>query len=191
MSHYQFLWRGILAGVAISIGGLIYLRVGGVAGAALFSVGLLAVVFHSLLLFTGKSGDCGSRGDLGRLALILLLNIVGCALFSLLIDPGEAVLQAAEAIVMKRAESGIVSGLGNGIGCGFIMTLAVHAARKQHYWPLLIGIPAFIMAGFTHCIADAFYYSVAWSVIPPASLATYALTVIGNFIGCNLYRCAD
>ena len=142
--------------MCISIGCLIFLTVGGVAGATLFAVGLLAVLWHQLLLYTGRSGDVQSWSDFGRLMLILLLNIVGCIIFALIIEPSDEVRMAAEAIVIRRAGSSIIKALANGIFCGLIMTLAVHSARKQHYWPLLIGIPAFIMAGFTHSIKDDF-----------------------------------
>lgn len=188
MTIRQRICKGILAGICVSMGCVIFLSVGGVAGAALFSVGLLAIMWHGLLLYTGKSGDVQSWNDFGLLMLTLLLNIAGCALFACVIEPGDALREAAEAIVTRRADSGIIKGLANGIACGLIMTLAVQSARKQHYWPLLIGIPAFIVAGFTHCVADAFYYSAGWQAITPASAFTYLLTVIGNFIGCNLYR---
>lgn len=78
------------------------------------------------------------------------------------------------------------------IGCGFIMTTAVTFARQGKNLPLLFGVPLFIVCGFPHCIADAFYYLCvpvdylcenALSV-----LAFYVAIVVGNFIGCNLYR---
>lgn len=187
----QTICKGILAGISISVGCLVFLTVGGLAGACLFSVGLLAVMWHGLLLYTGKSGDVQSWHDFRMLMLTLLLNIAGCVLFAFAIEPSEEVRMAAEAIVARRADSGIVKALANGIACGLIMTLAVHSARKQHYWPLLIGIPAFIMAGFTHSVADAFYYAAGYHAITPAGMVTYLLTAAGNFIGCNLYRSTD
>ena len=47
--------KGVLAGICISFGGTIYLRVDGVAGAVLFAFGLIAVITSGLNLFTGKS----------------------------------------------------------------------------------------------------------------------------------------
>lgn len=191
MNTRQIICKGLLAGMSISMGCLIFLTVGGLAGACLFSVGLLTVMWHGLLLYTGRSGDVQSWADMRLLMLTLLLNIVGCAIFAYIIEPSEEVRMAAEAIVARRAQSGIIKGLANGIACGLIMTLAVHSARKQHYWPMLIGIPAFIMAGFTHSVADAFYYAVGYKAITAGSAMTYILTATGNFIGCNLYRSCE
>ena len=46
----------IIAGICISIGCVVNLRVGGVAGAVLFAFGLLAVVHYKLKLYTGTAG---------------------------------------------------------------------------------------------------------------------------------------
>ena len=43
----------ILAGMMIAIGCVCYILVGGVAGAALFSIGLMTVCLFELPLFTG------------------------------------------------------------------------------------------------------------------------------------------
>ncbi len=67
--------KGVLAGICISFGGTIYLRVGGVAGAVLFAFGLIAVITSGLNLFTGKSQFVwGARGRYGWLLAMLLLE---------------------------------------------------------------------------------------------------------------------
>ena len=53
----------IIAGICISIGCVVNLRVGGVAGAVLFAFGLLAVVYYKLKLYTGTAGFIRSHGD--------------------------------------------------------------------------------------------------------------------------------
>jgi formate/nitrite transporter FocA (FNT family) len=72
------------------------------------------------------------------------------------------------------------------------MTTVVTFARKGNNLPLLFGIPLFINCGFPHCIADAFYYlCVPFDFLyanMSAVLVFYVSIVIGNFIGCNLYR---
>jgi formate/nitrite transporter FocA (FNT family) len=82
------------------------------------------------------------------------------------------------------------------IGCGILMTASVNFAKKGNelkYWlPLLLGVPLFILCGFPHCIADAFYYlscpyTILWNY-KWIILVNYIFIVIGNFIGCNLYR---
>ena len=72
------------------------------------------------------------------------------------------------------------------------MTTAVTFGRKQQNLPLLFGVPLFITCGFPHCVADAFYYMcvpVPYLIDHAAEvLIFYVSIVIGNFIGCNLYR---
>ena len=70
---------------------------------------------------------------------------------------------------------------------------AVRGASLSRNWlPLLFGVPAFIICGFPHCVADSFYYaSCSHSFIAEhgwSLLAAYLPTVAGNFIGCNIYR---
>ena len=70
----------ILAGLCISIGCVVNLTVGGVAGAVLFTFGLITVVHYQYKLYTGTAGFVKSWMDMGHLLLILLFNIVGCLL---------------------------------------------------------------------------------------------------------------
>ena len=44
MKNREFILMSIFAGVLIGVAGLVYLRVGGLAGAVLFAFGLLCVV---------------------------------------------------------------------------------------------------------------------------------------------------
>lgn len=78
------------------------------------------------------------------------------------------------------------------IGCGFIMTTAVTFARQGKNLPLFFGVPLFIMCGFPHCVADAFYYCCASADYITSNIgaiiAFYLSIVAGNFVGCNLYR---
>ncbi len=195
----RYLFRGILAGCCISIGGTIFLKVGGVAGAVLFAIGLIAVVSLKLNLFTGKAQfvwrphfqNALSEGGYAWLAGILLANIIGCAAMALLVSTPE--MQAsAEAVITKRlANSAWMNGLLS-IGCGFLMTLAVQGYARNTWVPLLFAVPAFILCGFPHCVADAFYIcstSCGYLAAHLAEVLTfYAAIVVGNFLGCNAYR---
>lgn len=199
MKDKTFIARSIFAGICISLGGVIFLRVGGVAGAILFAFGLIAVVTLKLNLFTGKAqfvwgksaaGQCEQGGYIWLLS-ILALNIVGCILAGLLFSSVE-MSSAAAAVIDKRLA---VSPLRNGllsIGCGFIMTLAVQSSVKDKWLPLLFGIPAFILCGLPHCVADAFYIASLPIGYLEANISElvpfYISIVIGNFIGCNAYR---
>ena len=199
MKEKNFIAKGVLAGICIAMGGTIYLKVGGVAGAILFAFGLIAVVTLKLNLFTGKSqfvwGSApdgqSEQGGYGWLAAILLLNIVGCILMGVLMSTPTLQQSAIDIIDIRLGSSPLRNGL-LAIGCGFIMTLAVQGAANNRWLPLLFGIPAFILCGFPHCVADAYYIAAL-----PLDYVTghageltlfYIAIVLGNFIGCNAYR---
>ncbi|MCM1337900.1 MAG: formate/nitrite transporter family protein [Candidatus Amulumruptor caecigallinarius] len=186
--------RGVLAGVCIGIAATIYLKLGGVVGAVLFAFGLIAVVSLQLNLFTGKAQFVwGKQGEsYGWLGLMLLCNIVGCALVMAAVNT-DALQQTAESIISTRLAQGTVKCGFLSIGCGLIMSTAVQGvAKNNNWWPLLFGVPAFIICGFPHCVADAFYLtccSAGFLISNSVALATfYVAIVIGNYFGCNLYR---
>lgn len=189
----------MFAGIAIGTAGFGFLAAGiqseaygSLAGAILFSFGLLTVVGYKLKLYTGTAGFIRVN-EAGNLLLILLGNIVGCLCVAMLarVTP-LAIQESAQKILELRLRTGALQCGLLGIGCGFIMTTAVAFARQKQYLPLLFGVPLFIICGFTHCVADAFYYLC----VPVSFLKAHALEVIvlylcivlGNLIGCNLYR---
>ncbi len=192
----------ILSGIAVGIAGWGYLAFPNIIGAVLFSFGLLTVVHYKLKLYTGTAGfvalrrsDGSSRwiGAIGELLLILFGNIVGCMLVSLLTRMSPLDLGAsAQAILESRMAIGPLRAGLLAIGCGFIMTTVVTFAREGKPLALLFGVPLFINCGFPHCLADAFYYMtvpVSYTGSHLLELAVlYPSLVVGNFIGCNLYR---
>jgi formate/nitrite transporter FocA (FNT family) len=181
----------ILAGICISIGCVVNLRVGGVAGAVLFAFGLTTVVYYGLKLYTGTAGFIRRQGDWMMLLTVLLGNIVGCLLSAWMIAYAQpdCVEPAANILAGRLAKGSWACSL-LAVGCGFIMTTAVEFARKGKMLPLLLGVPVFILCGFTHSIADAFYFLVSpREVLLSADvLWLYIAEVLGNFVGCNLYR---
>lgn len=195
----KLLRSSIFAGIAIGTAGFGFLAsgvqseaYGSLAGAVLFSFGLLTVVGYRLKLYTGTAGFI-RKNEVGDLFLILLGNIIGCLCVALLsrVTPLE-IQAAAQNILELRLRTGALRCGLLGIGCGFIMTTAVQFARQKQYLPLLFGVPLFIVCGFTHCVADAFYYLCVpvafWKAHALQILAVYVCIVLGNLVGCNLYR---
>ena len=179
----------IIAGICISIGCVVNLRVGGVAGAVLFAFGLLAVVHYQLKLYTGTAGFIRAKGDWTMLGVVLVGNIIGCLLTALAVAYAQPdILPPDLAIVQSRLAKGPLPCFLLAIGCGFIMTTAVQFGREGKFLPLLFGVPVFILCGFTHSIADAFYFLAVPELYGPELLMVYVAEVLGNFVGCNLYR---
>lgn len=195
----KILRSSIFAGICIGTAGFGFLAsgiqaetYGSLVGAVLFSLGLLAVVGYKLKLYTGTAGFI-EKNQVGELFLILLGNIIGCLCLALLARVSPMDIQgAAQKILELRLRTGALRCGLLGIGCGFLMTTAVTFARQDKYLPLLFGVPLFIVCGFTHCVADAFYYLCVPVAFMKAHalqiLGVYACIVLGNLIGCNLYR---
>ena len=198
----EVLKSSFLAGVSVGIAGFGYLaaRDSGagymetkeIVGSILFSFALLAVVNYKMMLYTGTAGFV-KKGEMGRLGLILLGNIIGCAAVALMARLSSMPLQqTAQSILEFRLTISPLSGGILAIGCGFIMTTAVTFARKGNNLPLLFGVPLFITCGYPHCMADAFFYLCVpldfWMANLGSILGFYVCIVLGNFVGCNFYR---
>ena len=91
-------------------------------------------------------------------------------------------------IIQSRINSGFLQSFLNAIGCGTIMTLIVHGARNGNQLLVLFGIPLFILLGFYHSIADAFYASLIDYKLLLDYMPYYLLIILGNFVGCNIPR---
>lgn len=186
----------IFAGIYIGTAGFGYLtatiqtQYGLLFGSILFALGLLAIVGYRLKLFTGTAGFI-KRDEVGTLAIILIGNIIGCFLMGLItrVSPmSDAIQVASTNILNTRISTGVIGCGILAIGCGILMTTAITFARQKNFIPLLLSVPLFIVCGFPHCVADAFYYLTipnSWTV---ELIGIYLSTVLGNAIGCNLYR---
>ena len=195
---FKTLRSAVIAGFTIGLAGFGYLSVigvlNGVVGAVVFAFGLLTIVAYKLKLFTGTAGFISmKKEEFGNLLLILVGNVIGCGIVALLtrLSPND-INCVAERILTGRVANGALRSGALAIGCGFIMTTAVTFARKGNVLPLIFGVPLFIFCGFPHCLVDAFYIltTPANYVATNAGVvfATYGCVVLGNFIGCNLYR---
>lgn len=196
MSTFNVLRSAFMAGICIGLAGFGFLSLKAdgnyLAGCIIFAFALIAVVSYKLALYTGTAGFI-RKNEFGYLGLVLLGNIIGCATLSLLTRLSSMPVQeTAQVLLQERLKLGVLNGSLLSIACGFIMTTAVTFARKGSMLPLLFGVPLFIVCGFPHCIADAFFYSCVpldyWAANLSSILVFYVSIVIGNFIGCNFYR---
>jgi formate/nitrite transporter FocA (FNT family) len=196
MTIFDILKKAIIAGMFISLGCIVNLKVGGNLGAFLFSFGLFSVVLYGVPLFTGKAGFCESIKDIKHLPLVLLGNILGTLIFGTCTHfCFPSLVDKAGVILSSRMDTPAYTALFASILCGFVMTTIVRFTRKQaqkegderRFLLLILGIPLFILSGYWHSIADAFYYICAMT-FDFNLLWLYPVTVIGNYIGCNLYN---
>ena len=180
----------IIAGVMIGIGCIIFLSIGGTAGALLFSMGLLTILVLKMELFTGKAGLLATNEiKPGKLLEIWVGNFLGtfCLALGLIGTPkGIELANKASEIVAIRLANGPFTNFIYGIICGMLMYMAVKTWQMTSGNPFYAMLPVaiFILSGFNHCVADMFYLHIGcmsvvdyWVLIP---------TTIGNIVGCNL-----
>lgn len=188
---------GLLAGLCISIGCIVNLMVGGgIPGAVLFTFGLITVVHYKYALYTGTAGFVSSFKDIIILFWwIFASNYVGCLVTAYCATYAIPDLTSkANIIIESRIQMNIWQAFIRAIFCGFLMTTAVKFARENKWLPLLFAVPVFILGGFYHSIADSFYLCASDycnTVNNPSALTAwhnYFMTILGNFVGCNLYR---
>ena len=185
-SDFNVFIRSILAGICIGLGGAIFIKLGGVIGACMFAFGLLTIVHFKLPLYTGTAGfiQLNKFEEYKKMFIILFGNIIGCILLSCMNIKGID----GTAIIQSRIDTSYLQCLLNAIGCGLIMTLIVKGGRDKNLLLILFGIPLFILLGFYHSIADAFYIMVSPIELRNLFFGRYWTIVLGNFIGCNIPR---
>lgn len=190
MNYIKTLYLAILAGLAIGIGGTIYLSLDNkIIGALFFAVGLYAICVHGLNLFTGKIGYIIEQRVSYCIDLVLIWigNLAGTWLTSFLLSFTRLSLQeSAQVLCTVKLNDSLWSLFVLGIFCGLLMFIAVDGYKKcQNPILLFICVAVFILCGFEHCIADMFYFSIgnAWSI---KAFIDILIISFGNAIGAIL-----
>ena len=183
----------ILAGLAIGLGGLVYLSVENkVLGAFLFSVGLFTVCTMGLSLFTGKVCYVFSEDRSYALSLpvIWLGNLAGtgcAALFASLTRAYPVLQEKAVALTQVKTGDSLSSLFFLGVLCNVFIYIAVEGYRSipqeiGKYLAIVFGVMAFILSGTEHCVADMFYFWMAGAWNLRAVICILVIT-LGNCAG--------
>ena len=182
---FRLITKSILAGVLIALAGIVYLSCSDkVVGSFLFSFGLCLVIILEANLYTGKVGYIKSVDDLTDVMMMLGINILSAYLVGLISGMGP-MHDSAAAIVTTKLETEWWITLLKSIGCGICIYGAVEGYKKtKSFIPVILGVMCFILAGFNHVVADAFYIGVARF----GSLQYLLLVAVGNAIGSILIR---
>ena len=183
---FSFL-KGILAGLAIGVGGFLYLlmvfavngELGKVLGSILFSVGLFTVCSLSLHLYTGKIGliyeQKQEKTFYISLPIMLLGNAIGafglgmlCYLIFRNTDLFNTALATAGVRLGFNSFNDVLSCIVKSTLCGLCVYLAVKSFAYKRISLLGTGLLVFfvfvfVYAGFQHCIANMFYFGFAWA----------------------------
>jgi len=174
----------ILAGIILSIGGMAFLLTLPnlkFVGAMLFTVGLFVIMTYKLRLYTGKVGYALENPPifLAEILLIIVGNFIGSLAMGLAFPLDQAVI-----VCQDKLEVPALTVFFKGILCGILVFVAVDQYKtKGSLIALFVCIPAFIMAGFEHSIADMFFFSSA-GMFDLDSLIFILIVILGNAIGC-------
>ena len=208
MKYFKVLLFGVFAGLAIGLGSLVFTIVstyaksvgGQIFASALFSIGLILVCTLGLQLYTGKVGVVFDdreklKENAINLPIMLLGNAIGAFtlgivchfIFMNVPDIANRIL----AISLGKTNSTTV--FLQGIFCGALVYIAVYFFKNlQNYAMKIIGIitavTLFVHCGFQHCIANMFYFGMAfnWNI---DMLWNLLIVIVTNSVGALLIRC--
>ena len=201
---------GILAGLAIGLGSFVFTIVcaylpsegGKMLASCLFSIGLILVCVFGLSLYTGKIGvvfDAPDKKEVGKNAICLPIMLIGNAIgaFALGIICHfifQNVQEVADKILaISTGKTGSTTVFIQGILCGALVYIAVYCYKNFQNWAMkiigiIISVTLFVYCGFQHCIANMFYFGMAynWNI---DMLWNLLIVILTNSIGALLIRC--
>lgn len=175
--------KGILAGLAIGVGGFLYIlmvylipgELGKVLGSLVFAVGLFTVCTFYLHLYTGKIGLIYEQKQTKTfyisLPIMLLGNAIGAVglgyiCFAIFKDMD--ISNTAKAVSALRLSfnsfDDYLSCIVKSLLCGLCVYLAVKSFAYKRISVLgtallVLFVFIFVYCGFQHCIANMFYFS--------------------------------
>lgn len=192
MKNLNHFLRAVLAGICVGIAVTVNLSIDNkIAGALLFTVALFIIVTNGLNLFTGKVGYIldNPPSFLGFTGFVWLGNLAGAAgtAFALRATRISNISEKASAICEVKLGDTLLSAFILAAFCGILLYVATDGYINGEYQigkflGLFLCISAFVLAGFEHCIANMFYFTLAgaWS---PAAVLHVIIVSLGNTVG--------
>ncbi len=192
MKVFKTFIGGILAGISIGLGGVVFLALDNkVIGAAMFAVGLFTVCTMGFNLYTGKICYVFDNGIKYALMLPVMLagNLAGTGLVALaasLTRNGATFAAKAAEMCKVKTDDSLVSLFFLGLLCDIFIYIAVEGYRSiphqvGKYLAIIFGVMVFILAGTEHCVADMFYFWMGgWS---GRAVVCVLIITLGNSVG--------
>lgn len=216
MKYFLAVYKGILAGLAIGLGGFLFTlmtyalpnELGKILGALLFPIGLSIVCIFKLFLFTGKIGlvfeSKKSKDFYINLPLMYIGNIIGSLIlgyicYAIFKNTDLFLRISSIAINKTNFDAGyeyylilIVKSLITGL-CVYLAVKSYGLIKNKIIGVLLIFVFIFIFVyiGGDHCVANMYYFSFANSWTGYAFLNIVLATIcnsIGTIPGMLLFK---
>lgn len=188
-------FKAVMAGVAISIGGIIYLTLENhIAGSFLFSIGLFTIYTFGFNLYTGKVCYIVNSKPAYLLTVlsVWLGNLVGTVGMGYIFRNTKLakIEEHTIALVDGKLSDTLFSTFIMAVMCGIMMCIAVTGFQTikdsvGKHFALVLPIMVFILSGYEHSIADMFYFSIADAWCAKAILYIVIIS-LGNLVGGSL-----
>lgn len=184
--------KSILAGVAVGMGGIVYLSLENqIVGSFLFAIGLFTIYTFDFELYTGKICYIPNKafGYLKYILLVFTGNTIGTVFMGYLMRGTKQakLIDHVEEVVALKLSDTVYSTFIMAIFCGILMSVAVLGYKTikdsmGKNLALILPIMVFILSGYEHSIANLFYFSFgnAWN---SKAVLYIAIVAIGNLIG--------
>lgn len=187
--------NAFLSGLMISVGGAVYLLCEKkIIGSFLFSFGLFTIVQRGFALYTGKVGYIPENPPVYIISTLVTLigNAAGTAFAAFLLQQtrfSQTLREKACICMETKTGDSISSQLVLGAFCGMLMYLAVDNAKESRkknadlsfVFGICIPVMIFIICGFNHSVADAFYMFSAGTF--PEDTGYILIVAAGNAAG--------
>ena len=193
MNYGKTFIGAVLAGIAIGLGGLVFLSVDNkVIGSFLFTIGLFTVCTMGFNLFTGKVCYTFQNDTAYKIGLpvIWLGNLAGTGLTAgcaWMTRVAPAVSEKAMGLCQTKLGDSYASLFFLGILCNIFIYIGVEGYKSNphefgKYLALVFGVMVFILCGTEHCVADMFYFWMAGAWSGQAVVRLLVIT-LGNAVG--------
>ncbi len=185
------LLKGILAGVSISLGGILYLSCDPILGAFVFPFGLLCIYYFGWNLYTGRC--CRLVFEPPSYFRVIMLAWVGNLIATvsmgyLVRTTGMPLIEKALEISMYKLSHGHFAAFILSVLCGFNLSVAVmsYPAKTSDFgriFTVFLPVATLILANFEHVVTNMFFFSLA-DVWDAKAILYTAIYTVGNFLGC-------
>lgn len=184
----------VFSGLLISIGCTVFLSIDNrVIGSVLFSIALFFVVSMRLWLFTGKIGFIlqNNKKYFYNTFISLVGNFISVYIFAFLLRftrHSQMLISNAQVLTNTKINDSFLSIFILAFFCGVLMFLGVNGyncfeSSIAKHSAVLIIVVVFILAGFEHCIANMFFFSISGVWTNTRAWCIMLFMIIGNSCG--------
>lgn len=193
MEHICLQNRGIVGGILISIAACAYVTCDNpIIGACFFAFGLIAICAVQAKLYTGVVGYAftnPNKYSTFSILEILFGNILGVFFVSLCVNFSKLnglIGDKIDAIAEAKLNDNLLSVFLLSVLCGICVYIGVEAYAKRTPLSaigLFLSVAVFIICGFEHSIADAFYLTCSKKIFTAHGAILFAIALFGNSFG--------